>query len=123
MMRFTFTRMETPAATAENINPEPVRVVTEWLVDPLDVVAVGGDHLGVVLLLTGNHAMRVDGTWAIVAEKIRMAKRIARGEVPANENPAPPPPSRERPLPDEDEGRDDVEMLAMHDGPAEVYEE
>lgn len=123
MIRFTFTRMETPAATAENINPEPVRVVTEWLVDPLDVVAVGGDHLGVVLLLNGHHAMRVDGTWAIVAEKIRMAKRIARGEVPANENPAPPTPSRERPLPDEDEGRDDVEMLAMHDGPAEVYEE
>jgi len=120
MMRFTFTRMEQPEATAVNINPEPARVVTEWFVDPLDIVAVGGDQQGVVLLLSGNHAMRVDGTWAVIAEKVKMAKR--EGHVVLAE--APPPPSRrERPLPDEDESREDVEMLAMHDGPAEVYEE
>lgn len=76
-MRFTYTRDETAPATAGDHGPQPRRVVTEWYVDPLEIVAVGSLPDGVVLLCGGGHQICVDGTHAVIAEKVKIAKREA----------------------------------------------
>lgn len=120
-MRFTLTTTEQPPATAENINPQPFAVIVQHEIDPIDVVdVIGGPH-GVVLLLQGGHNMRVDGTWEIIAEKVRTGKRAARGEpavggIEYRPNAASTVPT-EAPSPEEIEERDDVEMFTPHDGP------
>jgi len=133
MLRFTYTR-KTEGPDAD------VPGVTTWKVDPWKIIAVGGDHEGVVLLLDGRHAMRVDGTLEIVAAKVEAAKRGDR-LLPEEEPEAPrlspiekiqsdvarrledQMVSPETTLATLDEGDDlpfGVEMMEHHDGPAEV---